>query len=608
MTRILPLLLLLALLNSPMWAQKTPPDPDQATFAWVFSGQSNMHPGSQFSGFEEVIRDEKYDGDGPGFVLVGQRESGNRIGRWDPTDESGGPNWEPLKKGIQDAQSAGHSVTGFVWYQGEADAGNLDLATRYQANLTDLVARVREASGNPKLPVVIVQLASMRSSSSAQAWGVAIVREAQRRAAEADENIAVVPALDLPIGDAVVHVAGSAQGELGRRQGLAMLDLVYEQAVQRGPRFRRAYFPPGESMDGHAHVILEFTGVTDDLQLAEGWQQGLSVVRGLDLPEDLADWPTDPKDWPDAGTAFENPVQATVLPPNRIVVTFEKPLEAGDRIGWGQSPNAAWGRHRRWGMEFSGISDGSSIPAAAFALAPVADFPDDAESIQADDLSRHQAAAEPLINTAEPFTVSVNFIGGTPDAMLDPDDEAGAPGFEATHWNSAVQGHERYLVDSKNRPTPVGVSGVNTWYPPTTSTPRDTPDAKLLSTSDTERSHTITGLTPGEAYTIVLYRDHPGGPDRQVKMDYTLQAAGKPVSFVWQDAPAQDDADETVYDFRGEYVEATKENTFAGHYIVFRDVQARDNGTIAITARRIKDGGGKVKEGLSGLQVIRRSE
>src|SRR5262249_11243966 len=45
-------------------------------------------------------------------------------------------------------------VRGFFWMQGEADSQNLAQATAYEANLTNLIQRVRTDLGDPMLPFV----------------------------------------------------------------------------------------------------------------------------------------------------------------------------------------------------------------------------------------------------------------------------------------------------------------------------------------------------------------------------------------------------------------------------------------------------------------------
>lgn len=94
-------------------------------------------------------------------------------------------------------------VDAFVWWQGEYDAM---LETRdYSARLSDLVARVRAAVGNPRLLVVVPQMGPMFDGPRMGTAGDALQRERKAWVAQ-DINALYIETQDLPYQADEVHM------------------------------------------------------------------------------------------------------------------------------------------------------------------------------------------------------------------------------------------------------------------------------------------------------------------------------------------------------------------------------------------------------------------
>lgn len=142
---------------------------------------------------------------------------------------------------------------GVLWYQGESNTGGAD---RYQGQLLALEQSWRDLFGE-KTPFLIVQLPNFGAPSAAPGesdW--ASLREAQRRAVEADPASALVVTVDLGL-DNDLHPPNKQP--VGARAARAAGALVYGDAVTpSGPRPVRA------ARDGDM-VTVEFADAGDGL-------------------------------------------------------------------------------------------------------------------------------------------------------------------------------------------------------------------------------------------------------------------------------------------------------------------------------------------------------
>ena len=131
-------------------------------------------------------------------------------------------------------RSAGtpYELGAFVWVQGEADATRRTWAEQYEANLTELLARVRADFGVPRLPALIVLTADGRRYP--QMKFAADVRAAQRSVVRRDRCAALVSGDDLSFLDAA-HYDAAGQLELGRRLAEAYLRLRAARSSREHP-------------------------------------------------------------------------------------------------------------------------------------------------------------------------------------------------------------------------------------------------------------------------------------------------------------------------------------------------------------------------------------
>jgi len=92
---------------------------------------------------------------------------------------------------------------GIIWMQGESDAGNEDIARRYEANLKRLMGLIRAALREDDIPVVIGRISDSgkddyeQANANGKVWDFGdVVRQAQADFVGKDENAAIVISTD----------------------------------------------------------------------------------------------------------------------------------------------------------------------------------------------------------------------------------------------------------------------------------------------------------------------------------------------------------------------------------------------------------------------------
>ncbi|MEG3181185.1 sialate O-acetylesterase [Sphingomonas sp. LT1P40] len=154
-------------------------------------------------------------------------------------------------------------LDGIAWYQGEADVG----MSRYDARLAALIDGWRGQFGRKDLAVLIVGLANFGApvtKPSESGW--ALLRDEQRRAADADPRVTLVPAIDL--GERLdIHPANKI--ELGHRLARAALGKPLPRVVDA-------------ARQGDA-IVVRFDGVTGALV---SWSSVQAI--GFELCSDAA--------------------------------------------------------------------------------------------------------------------------------------------------------------------------------------------------------------------------------------------------------------------------------------------------------------------------------
>ncbi len=209
--------------------------------------------------------------------LIATARGGSTMEQWNPK----------VKEGVfglygymrQSVELTGQPVSGILWYQGESDAV-VDRIGGYTEAMTKLIAASRRDLRQPNLPWVIVQLARVfdgRSDdapadgrSTTAAWNS--IQEQQRCLPLKIKNVAVVPAVDLPMDD-YIHVGEEGFPILGWRLA-EMAGELRRGGKKLAPQFQKIAFastPHGPCLD------VTFSSVEKGLR-APGDPNGFSLV------------------------------------------------------------------------------------------------------------------------------------------------------------------------------------------------------------------------------------------------------------------------------------------------------------------------------------------
>ncbi|MHB9026877.1 MAG: sialate O-acetylesterase [Armatimonadota bacterium] len=203
--------------------------------------------------------------------VIASAHGGTSMSQWDPKlKRLGGRSLYGAM--LRRFRKNGGKIAGVVWYQGCSDA-LMDVAPHYTKRMKDLVAAMRKDFGDPTLPVAAVQISWVCGGGwAAEHWNS--IQEQQRRLPEVIRNLAVVPAIDLPLDDCI-HVSGFGQRRLGRRLAEAMHHLrtgegltpitLKRVTLQLNPTFNSA------------DIIVEFDNVVGGLQ-ASGRPHGFELI------------------------------------------------------------------------------------------------------------------------------------------------------------------------------------------------------------------------------------------------------------------------------------------------------------------------------------------
>jgi hypothetical protein len=140
--------------------------------------------------------------------------------------------------------------------------------------MRQLVTAMRRDLGNPRLPFVTVQIASVVGAGDARWWNM--IQEEQRRLPEHIPNSLVVPAIDLELED-VIHLNGSSQNRLGVRLAQAMCVLRREAGAGRPPITLKSFRTEKDRVSGSLNVLVRFSNVIGRLQ-SDGKPAGFDLV------------------------------------------------------------------------------------------------------------------------------------------------------------------------------------------------------------------------------------------------------------------------------------------------------------------------------------------
>lgn len=160
-------------------------------------------------------------GGNPVAIVKVTRGGTNLRSDWSPTGFMYRSLVSELDAALEALATDGHSgtVRGMLWHQGESDSNRVG---QYQSEFEALVLNIRTTVKDPALPVVIGELAQVKSPT---------FRELQRKIADGDERIGFASSLGLNTPDKT-HFDADAQVVLGQRyaQSLAQIRAVPEPA------------------------------------------------------------------------------------------------------------------------------------------------------------------------------------------------------------------------------------------------------------------------------------------------------------------------------------------------------------------------------------------
>ncbi len=231
-----------------------------------------------------TLKKDRYVGPGMAFAqemwrltrvpqgLIAAAHGGTSMEQWNPARKDEGTN-SLYGAALRRIQKNGGRIAGVAWYQGESDCGaqQVDL---YTSRMRELVAALRHDCNHALLPFVAVQISRV-VETDVNGWN--IIREQQRQLPQSIDHLALVPAIDLTLDDAI-HIGGSDINRLGRRMAQAMGNLRGDKKAHRAP-IRLKSIEIGQIEDnGAVEVVAAFADVVGKL-VASGRPVGFTVVN-----------------------------------------------------------------------------------------------------------------------------------------------------------------------------------------------------------------------------------------------------------------------------------------------------------------------------------------
>ena len=228
--------------------------------------QWGVGPGVAFG-----VHMEKFSGIPQGLIACAH--GGTSMAQWSPALKAqGGQSLYGAM--LRRIQKNGHQVAGLVWYQGCSDA-SAEAAPVYTQKMKELVRAVRQDLRQPRLPVVIVQIARIIGGGTHGAqWNS--IQDQQRRLSNNIRQLLVVPAIDLDLVD-LIHIDGKEQNRLGRRLAEAMWVLHGKSPKLPAPIALKKISVQANPVSGQGDIVVEFANVVGQLR-AGGRPTGFEIV------------------------------------------------------------------------------------------------------------------------------------------------------------------------------------------------------------------------------------------------------------------------------------------------------------------------------------------
>lgn len=202
------------------------------------------------------------DATGKPLGLIPASHGGTSLEQWDQNrkDERGDSLYGAMLERIE---RAGGNLRGILWYQGESDAV-LEKGDDYAQRLEAWIAAARRDTGQPELPIFLVQLGRYVIPDNpliAQHWDD--VREALATLPQRIPHTAATSAVDLGLVD-TIHIDTPGLIRLGHRLARLALQLAENPTIVPGPQVTRIESGKGHGDFGVARIVC--SGVSG------GWQ------------------------------------------------------------------------------------------------------------------------------------------------------------------------------------------------------------------------------------------------------------------------------------------------------------------------------------------------
>jgi len=184
----------------------------------------------------------------------------------------------------------GRRVAGVMWYQGCTDSTTDEFRATYTGKMVRMVSEIRKDLKSPRLPVIMAQIARMCNSpwvcmeekdsalSPAAVKGWNSIRDQQRLLPKYIRHLAVVPTIDLPLGD-FIHLSGRGSEILGNRMAEAAWTLMGGKECQPLPiSVKSVRGVHGISLGcGVRHIEVTFDSVIGSLR-SDGLATGFTLT------------------------------------------------------------------------------------------------------------------------------------------------------------------------------------------------------------------------------------------------------------------------------------------------------------------------------------------
>ena len=136
-----------------------------------------------------------------------------------------------------------YAIRGVIWYQGEANAGNVELGVHYEEMLRTLIASWREAWTAPRMPFYFVQLPCWENNDFAKSWH--FNRQSMLNVVRSMPDVGMAVTAD--VGD-IHDLHPPNKRPVGERLALWALAKAYgKPVVYSGPLVKRIV-PEGEKL------------------------------------------------------------------------------------------------------------------------------------------------------------------------------------------------------------------------------------------------------------------------------------------------------------------------------------------------------------------------